>query len=293
VNYGRDCDSYAAVAGALAGAYRGIAALPEDWVGAVEACEAPPAMRDLADGLCSGVAARMRREGKALSLVAFPGASMASAAPRMPPADTSDSPAVTMTPPAPSGLLDAVRAKDLPAVLGLLRQGADPEESGDIGRNCLHLACAAGSLDIVDALLVFGADIDAKDDNRTTALHVAAWENHIEIVDLLLDRGIFPEETEGAGWTALHDAVRKEFADIPLHILAKTRGLRDRSEKIAMLEALRGEERFLALLGILAEYHIDLGAIGICGHGLLHDATKRNYPRAAEYLLGKGVADEP
>lgn len=274
VQYGKDCDSYATVAGALAGAYNGIQVIPEDWIEAVEACEASPRLRHLADGLCATVTTRMRREGKAAALVHFPGK------------------APTPAPAPKSGLLDAVRGKESQTVLRLLDEGADPEESGEKGRNCLHVACAGGSLEIVKALLVFGADINAKDDNRTTALHFAAWENHVEIVDLLLDWGIFPEETEGSGWTALHDSVRKEFADIPVHILSRSRGLRNEADRILSLQALHAEERFLALLGILAEFHVELGAIGICGHGFLHDARTRNYSRAAEYLRGKGVADE-
>ena len=154
-------------------------------------------------------------------------------------------------------------------------------------------ATRQGDLVKVRALLREGMDIDAKDDNRTTALHFAAWENHADLVDLLLDWGIFPEETEGSGWTALHDAVRREYPDIPIHILARTRGLRRKEETVRMLTATGGEDRFLALLGLLSEYHVELGAIGICGHGLLHDAKTRDYPRAVAYLLGKGVADEP
>ena len=285
VNYGKDCDSYAAVAGALAGAYNGLAALPDDWVELVEACEEPPELRHLSDGLCARVCARMRRELRSSSSIPFPGRPAVSAIPIPGPVPSGK---VELG----SGLVAAVSAKDADTVLGLLEAGTDPDERGKLGRTGLHLACAAGSIDIVKTLLIFGADIDAKDDNLTTALHFAAWENHVEIVDLILDWGIFPEETEGSGWTALHDSVRKEYADIPIHILSKTRGLRGGTEKIGMLETLSGEDRFLALLGILAEYHVNLGAIGICGHGLLHDAKQRTYLRAVDYLLGKGVPDE-
>ena len=270
VNYGKDCDSYAAVAGALAGAFNGLQVIPHDWIASVEACESRPTLRYLGEGLCSMIASRLRRERDAVAIIGFP-----------------DSPA-----PGKSGLLEAVRSKDHESVERLLDEGADMYETGEHGRNSLHVACAAGSLGIARTLLLYGADINAKDDNRTTALHFAAWENHLPIVDLLLDWGIFAEETEGAGWTALHDAVRKEFADIPLRILAKSRGLAGEAELAAKLQSLHGEERFLELLRILAEYHIDLGAIGICGHGLLHDAKSRGYPRATEYLLSKGVADE-
>lgn len=278
VNYGKDCDSYAAVAGALAGAFCGIEAVPDEWIASVEEYEAPPRLRDLADGLCATVVARMRREERAAASVAPVG----HPAPTVP--ASSD--------PAGSDLAGAVRACDEGAVRGLLERGADPDTRVETGRTCLHLACAAGHIGIVRLLLIFGADIDAKDGNRTTALHFAAWENHADCVRLLLDQGIFPEETEGSGWTALHDAVRREYADIPPLILSKSRGLRNVPERTAALENLHGEDRFLALLELLSEHFIDLGAIGICGHGLVHDAKKRAYPRALAYLLGKGVTDE-
>ncbi|MGB4571493.1 MAG: ADP-ribosylglycohydrolase family protein [Rectinemataceae bacterium] len=270
VNYGRDCDSYAAVAGAIAGAFNGSSAIPPEWAEAVETCDSPPRLRYLADGLCASIASRIRREQGAVQLL----------------------PVGHPTPATGAGLLDAVRAGDTGAVARLLSEGAGLDERGQHGRNALHLACAAGHFDIVKTLLLFGADINGKDSNRTTALHFAAWENHIDIVDLLLDWGIFPEETEGKGWTALHDSVRKEYPDIPLRILAKTRGLTCESRMREELEALRGEDRFQRLLEILSDYHIELGAIGICGHGLLHDAKERGYLRAAGFLLGKGVADE-
>ena len=201
-------------------------------------------------------------------------------------------PAPAAAVPTPTGLLDAVRSGNEPEVLRLLRDGANLDERGEHGRTALHFACAAGHVSIVRDLLLFGDDINRKDFNKTTALHFAAWENHIDIVDLLLDWGIFPEETEGSGWTALHDSVRKEFHDIPLRILAKARGLVCEDSLARELKLLHGEDRFLRLLEIMSEYHIALGSIGICGHGLLYDAKKRGYSRAAKYLREKGVTHE-
>jgi len=192
----------------------------------------------------------------------------------------------------PTGLLDAAHSGNEPAVLKLLRQGADLDERGEHGRTALHYACAAGHISIVKALLLFGDDINKKDFNKTTALHFAAWENHIDILDLLLDWGIFPEETEGSGWTALHDSVRKEFHDIPIHILVKARGLVHGDAIIQELKFLSGEDRFLRLLGILSQYQVALDAVGICGHGLLYDAKARGYHRAEEYLRKEGVTYE-
>ena len=272
VNYGKDCDSYAAVAGALAGAMKGTDSIPKEWLAAIEARDSVPKIGYLADGLCSTIASRMRREhGGAYRLTPWKAAK---------------------TTPTPTGLLDAARSGNEPEVLRLLREGANFDERGEHGRTALHVACAAGHLAIVKALLLFGDDINKKDFNKTTALHFAAWENHLDIVDLLLDWGIFPEETEGSGWTALHDSVRKEFHDIPVRILAKTRGLVREDSLTKELELLHGENRFLMLLEIMSEYHVALDSIGICGHGLLYDAKKRGYSRAAKYLRDKGVTNE-
>ncbi|MEI6874988.1 MAG: ADP-ribosylglycohydrolase family protein [Spirochaetota bacterium] len=287
VNFGKDCDSYAAVAGALAGAFNGCSSIPSDWIEAVERCEEPPRLQDLADSLCASVASRIRRERNAADLVPF----MRGRSGAISMSPEAGFPAVTEI--AKIGLLAAARDGDGSAIARLRTEGADPGERGDLGRTALHLSCAAGHLDIVRSLLLFGADINVKDTNKTTALHFAAWENHIDIVDLLLEWGIFPEEEEGKGWTALHDSVRKEFADIPLRILAKSRGLTGEQDRKTALEAATGETRFLMLLELLSEFHINLGAIGICGHGLLHDAKKRAYSLAVDYLKVKGVADEP
>jgi ADP-ribosylglycohydrolase len=51
VNYGRDNDSYATVAGAIAGALHGTSAIPPDWRDRVEAANPEPDMRALSLGL--------------------------------------------------------------------------------------------------------------------------------------------------------------------------------------------------------------------------------------------------
>jgi len=51
VNYGRDNDSYATIAGAITGALQGTIAIPSDWRETVEAANPEPDMRDLSLGL--------------------------------------------------------------------------------------------------------------------------------------------------------------------------------------------------------------------------------------------------
>lgn len=52
VNYGRDCDSSAAVAGALCGALYGAEGIPEHWIEQVEKANPAPGFKDLAKCLC-------------------------------------------------------------------------------------------------------------------------------------------------------------------------------------------------------------------------------------------------
>ena len=269
-NYGKDCDSYAAVAGALAGAFTGVKSIPEKWLLKIEECDTAPKISEIADALCATIMHRINREK--ISVSSF-----------VPPA-------INKTP--QKGLLAAVKSGNEEEVLKILLAGADLNEKGEHGRTALHFACAAGSLPLVRALLLFGDDLNKKDLNNTTALHFAAWENHFDIVDLLLNYGISAEETEGQGWMAIHDAVRKELYDIPLRILKKTRGLQDEDTLKAELEILHGEARFIRLLAVLSEYHIPLDSKGICGHGFFHDAKTRNYQRALQYLHTKGIENE-
>lgn len=51
INYGRDCDTYATVVGAIVGALHGIDALPADWAETIERVNEDPDLADLAAGL--------------------------------------------------------------------------------------------------------------------------------------------------------------------------------------------------------------------------------------------------
>lgn len=53
VNFGRDNDSSASIAGAMAGALGGVDAIPSEWVDLVETVNPGPTFRELAQGLCA------------------------------------------------------------------------------------------------------------------------------------------------------------------------------------------------------------------------------------------------
>jgi ADP-ribosylglycohydrolase len=58
VNYGRDNDSYASVAGGVAGAMRGVAGIPAEWVAPVHAANPVPDLGTVAADLCRVIASR-------------------------------------------------------------------------------------------------------------------------------------------------------------------------------------------------------------------------------------------
>jgi ADP-ribosylglycohydrolase len=62
VNYGRDNDSYASVAGGIAGALNGLAAVPPDWRTIVERANPEMDIRGLAQGLVRAIAARYEHQ---------------------------------------------------------------------------------------------------------------------------------------------------------------------------------------------------------------------------------------
>lgn len=69
VNYGRDCDSYAAVAGAIAGALQGASALPNPWLEAVLVANPQPSLQQIATHLCQVVIKRHSQQAKDVQAV--------------------------------------------------------------------------------------------------------------------------------------------------------------------------------------------------------------------------------
>ncbi|CAK0898823.1 unnamed protein product, partial [Prorocentrum cordatum] len=79
-------------------------------------------------------------------------------------------------------LLRAVRASDLPAVLQLLEQGADPNRPDATGETALFEAAAVGDLDVCAALLLRRADPTARSRAGLAASDLAA---SVQVLSLL------------------------------------------------------------------------------------------------------------
>lgn len=297
VNFGRDNDSSAAVGGAIAGAFCGASRISPDWIALVESVNPGPTLKERAElltGLTMRRFWRKRDEVHRQEELFFPamklsdlmhdsGSDVSAGELSKKIADAHSSTEVFLSWLANHAELERV-----------LQTGTNPDklnsELGDMsGKTLLHIACAKGYTESTNLLLLYGAEVNSRDANRTTPLHFAAWEHHPECIRLLLAYGADPDLSEGAGWTALHDALRREYLDIAVELLAGSRKLSGRENVEAELSKLTGDVRFLALLQLLQISCIRLDAVGICGQSLLHDAVERGYRKAVRYLIDQGV----
>lgn len=67
-----------------------------------------------------------------------------------------------------------------------LSDGADPNESDDLGSTALHAAIAYRSLDVIAVLLDHGAGVTVQDKDGSTALHYAVEHGLPQIAERLL-----------------------------------------------------------------------------------------------------------
>eukprot|EP00919_Chromeraceae_sp_WS-2016_P007747 GHVR01018221.1.p1 GENE.GHVR01018221.1~~GHVR01018221.1.p1 ORF type:complete len:154 (+),score=25.57 GHVR01018221.1:151-612(+) len=137
---------------------------------------------------------------------------------------------------------DYSHSDQLAVVKLLLDGGADVNRKGGLGESSpLHLACAAGTIDVVKLLVERGADVRCKsrlsslmlfsrgnpvDEVKTfvfkrksclgyehvfgwTPLHWASCEGHFDVVELLVDSGADLNCTDKYGYTPLQLAFGK------------------------------------------------------------------------------------
>lgn len=92
-------------------------------------------------------------------------------------------------------------------LVDLLRVGADPRQvDARDGQTALHVAAAAGHVQLVAALLDAGAEPNASSRDGKTALHLAASRSEA-VSRCLLDRGGLPEAKDESGITPLMSAL--------------------------------------------------------------------------------------
>jgi ankyrin repeat protein len=105
----------------------------------------------------------------------------------------------------------AVESSDEAVVIALLRHGADPNATSNIGVTPLYLAVQSDHKPIVEHLLFYGADILAKSarNGGLTALHAAVSSGHEKVVDYLLSLKVDVNALDIRCDTPLHEAARQ------------------------------------------------------------------------------------
>ena len=138
----------------------------------------------------------------------------------------------------------------------MLSAGADPNITNEHKSAPLHVAVAAGHLDVVNALLAWRTksrlDLDKRGALGNTPLHYAVATRNPSVAGTLLQAGANPNVADANGSTPLHDAV--SWGDIGLVKLLLGHGadrtLKDGDGKTPLnLAVALGHEVIAALLG--------------------------------------------
>ena len=86
-------------------------------------------------------------------------------------------------------LMDCCWNADIDLAIELIKSGANPDYQDSRGYTPLMLACAGGSLELVQYLLDQGADINACEYEKGWDAHcLAGWNNRTEICDFLIKK---------------------------------------------------------------------------------------------------------
>lgn len=98
----------------------------------------------------------------------------------------------------------AAKSDSMTIMVQLLIRGYDPLAEDSEGRTPLHVAAAAGSLNVARALLRRFSLAQPIDYQGITPLHLAAENGDREMIALLLEYGANPSAQDNAGSTPLH-----------------------------------------------------------------------------------------
>ncbi len=177
--------------------------------------------------------------------------------------------------------------KGLVILRQLLSRGVDPNVRDRDGRQPIHWAASASSVDAILALVHHGdADIHSQDGNGLAALHCAASAGHEDCIDQLITLcGARVDEPDLNGCTALfYAASQGHGASVRTLIMLGARpDITDRKGRTAAHgAAARGH---LAILNVMQQHGADLWMANAKGSLPLHEAIRTGKVDIVSWLL--------
>ncbi|CAD7700408.1 unnamed protein product [Ostreobium quekettii] len=188
-------------------------------------------------------------------------------------------------------LLQAVAAGDEEAVLRLINDGANVDETTTDGDTPLILASARGLEEIVTILLDAGADVNATDNIGLTPLLAASFFNHPSVVNVLIEADANIEAVMEDFGTSLHVAARigsAEVIELLISAGADPDARNPPSESTPILFAAGGNH--LEAVRALIDGGANATIATVTGLTALHmAATEQGSEKIMNILLGEGI----
>ncbi|XP_030844122.1 ankyrin-3-like [Strongylocentrotus purpuratus] len=184
----------------------------------------------------------------------------------------------------------AVEGGCLAVVRYLISEGADVNESNNVGWTALHFAAQKGCLDIVDYLLGQGAEVAKGDIDDISPLHVAAFVGHCDVTDHLLRRGA---EVNGAtkekGSTALHVGVQNGHLDIAKGLLTHGADI-DATDNDGWTPLhIAAQNGHIDVVKCILQQLADVSKVTKKGSSALHLSAANGHTDVTRYLLEHGA----
>lgn len=182
------------------------------------------------------------------------------------------------------GWLKAIRADHLTVVKKMAKSGFDIKARDEKGQHSLHIAAAAGSIDVAEYLLDSKIPINDADTEGRTALMLAVLSGRSEMVRWLLKQGADPKLKDKNGYMALmlavaHHQVKSLEELAPYH--------REDLDSALLLASMVGDA---AAIDTLTNYGASVHARMDDGQTPLMLAAKNGHIEAVAILMDIGAS---
>ncbi|XP_067668072.1 serine/threonine-protein phosphatase 6 regulatory ankyrin repeat subunit A-like [Haliotis asinina] len=175
----------------------------------------------------------------------------------------------------------------------LVSKGCNLSAVDDLGRNIIHAACLAESVDIVQDLLSHGiVEIESKDRMGRTPVMYAAEQGNKKVLDLLVSRGCNLSVVDDQGRNILHAACLSDNVDIVDYLLSlgiadiESRG--EGGDTPVMYAAEQGNKK---VVNLLVSKGCNLSIVDDLGRNILHVACLSDNVDIVENLLSREIVD--